>query len=1431
MNVLNQFKRCISLALFFVINHGMINASHSVGGNITYRCIDTNSGRYEITLNLIRDCSGVNFGSENLQVVSTNFTGAIALGAASVKEITPICRVPDVPVPVITNCPGGVIQNIKGFEKWTYKTTIILGKNRGWAIVGWGSCCRQGVLSTIQSPGGQGLWIQAAINTNVINSSPIFNSDAANYACYNKENWFDFSAKDTFDPRYIVIDGNYIERDSLAYELYAPFTAQAANVNNAINLQNSAVTYLSGYSASNFFISSPPMNFNKNTGILRFTPTVMSESLTGLVIKEYRAIPSSNGKTYTRQLVGHITRDQTFVMNYCEEMNNGGVVADSSNVEYIVNPNVVRTCRAKGNKIMMKFSMSNGNSLKVKDASVINSAEISNYSFKTTIKNTGNTSTAFVEFKFDRNFATKGYEFKAKIYYCNSFGISIENYIPLSVQFSNANIRFETDTLLYCHNSGAVPLSLPLAKKVNWTSNDAIISTANTDSNLVHILPLNSHWIRATNLKTPELCRVNDSIYIKVETCNRISGNIVHDVNNNCTKEDAIDVPAKIPVNLKGTNSSYNQTLYPDNLGNFTFTPPAFANYVLTVNNSIVNCNLLVNKYNLFLKDSQINVVIPVKDSATFTATAISPKKIRRCINDASIDFSFPFKKSMGYLIAKFNYGDGTIEEMPIGIEEMETSLNKTHHYSRNGIYSPSLKIIRFNGDVLFQTFLDTIEINSCLETRLFVDMNDNCSYEDNVDMLYSNSNIGLKDIARNAISSKSTTAGKAIFYATNANDYTISSDEILACNQDKKSIDYTFPNNDTVLIFNLPIDKNKIKPSIEAEFTIMNTSQSHCLNTTRFYSVTLTKSIGNLSMLLKYSNNRDTTINLPFLSGTYNYNLSHNFINQYEGSIIADFLFNQSRIKQVNSPIFQHLNCLGVKVYNDKNKNCRDDNEQNLKSVQFLLTNLNTNSKTTLYSSDLGMLNLKLQNGVNYKIYCPKYKMCNDSHSIYFTGDTNLSKSIKFPVQYEINYRPTIIFPNEDFNNTSDYVLSLSTLEDINNSPDSIVDSIYTYEFTLPENCFFRGINQNQGVSAILLESSKYQVTCHRNVVPNVTVYFRNIKATDQFCFHLRLRRVDREIDTTDNVINRCRGTRVARDPNNKIPVIKSSISEEEFVDKTNQIHYTINFQNEGQAPARDVYILDQLSTRLDWQTMEIRDASHPMSASMTNDGLVRFDFKDIILPEKAVNEEGSKGFVRFTIYPKADLQIGEEIQNTAAICFDLNAPVITNTAISRLVKPTDKYGFYNISTDVYPANSGLAEGQGRYLFYDPVVLKAIPKPGYDFEYWVENGVVQGAQAEHFFTAKKDKRYTAYFTKSAASIANSDIKFTITPNPASDKIIVEVPTNLKFYSVRILSIEGKFVNEYTNPKEISVSSLPRGIYFIELMSEGVTKLEKLELR
>lgn len=1433
MRVLEKIKANTLVIFMLILGHSLY-ASHTLGGSVTYRCIDTTLGRYEITVNLFRDCSGVSYGSESLQVISTRYTGMINMGQPKVREITPICRVPDVAVQPTTNCPSGPIGSIKGTEVWTYKANVILGKNLGWAIVGWGSCCRTGMLSTILSPGGQGIWIQAAINTNMTNSSPVFNSDATSYSCFNRENWLDFSAKDTLDSRYMVIDGNYIERDSLVYELYTPFTGLSPNSNNAINLLNPAVTYIAPYSANNFFRTSSSMNFNKNTGIMRFTPTVMGESVTGIVVKEYRAIPSANGKSYTRQLAGYITRDQNFSMTVCEAMQNDGVIADSSNVEKVVHPNLVQTCRAKGNKIMMRFSMGTGSSsLKIKDVSVINHAEISNYSFKSTVTQTGSTYTGFAEFLFDRNFATKGYEFKVKVYYCNPLGISIESYIPLSVQFNSGSIRFETDTLQYCHNSGAVTLSLPLAKKVNWKSNDAIVHSDNQDSNMVIILPLNSHWIYANNLKTSEMCRVNDSVYVKVETCNKVSGNVVYDINNNCNNEENVDIPAKVQINLKGLTSNFNQTIYPDNLGNFTFTPPTFNDYTLTVNKVSVNCNEKKNTYHIQLKDTQISLKIPIKDSASFMVNVPSAKNIYKCFDEASIDFNVPLKKSLGFIKAKLDYGNGIVEDLPIGTEEMETVLKKSHTYVRSGIFIPILKIFNYSDSVLFQTSLDTVRVHSCVQARLFIDMDNNCSYEANGDILRINSPLALKDFSSNELNTKSTNnLGVTRFYVNNGGSYNIKSIDILNCNQDKDNLEFTVPNQDTIFTLNLPIDRTKVSPNVDIEYNIVSSNQQHCINSERLFLVKIHKTIGDLNMHLKYNDGADTIVILPFREGIYTYSFNHIFMNKLEGSVTADFLFNGKIIKQIVSPKFKQVYCITATVYADKNRNCHDDNEPKLKSLHFKLTNLSTNISGIVFSNSAGLLNLKLEKGVNYRLTCDKFKMCKESNSMILRIDSDSIEALKIPVQYHCNYKPSVDLPRVDFNNTTDYVLGLKVLEDYNNFIDSISDSTYNYELTLPINCYFKGINENMGVKLTYLESNKFEIRTPSNVIPQITVYFRNIKESDIFCFFVKLNRVNKELDTSDNKDNRCRRALASYDPNNKISLIRSSISEEDFIDKTNPIHYTINFQNEGKAPARDVYILDQLSERLNWESMEIRQASHPMSVSMSDNGLVRFDFKEIILVEKSKNEEASKGFVRFTIYPKGDLQIGEEIRNTAAIYFDLNEPIITNTAISRLVKPIGEYGFYDITTDVYPPNTGTAEGQGRYLFYDPIRIQAIPKPGYSFQYWVENGVVQAAKAEHFSTATKNKRYTAYFTKSTASVINADFKVSISPNPATDKIFIEVPSHIKYYSVRIFTMEGRLIQAYAQPASISVTALPRGLYFMELQTEeGITKMEKLELR
>ncbi len=70
-----------------------------------------------------------------------------------------------------------------------------------------------------------------------------------------------------------------------------------------------------------------------------------------------------------------------------------------------------------------------------------------------------------------------------------------------------------------------------------------------------------------------------------------------------------------------------------------------------------------------------------------------------------------------------------------------------------------------------------------------------------------------------------------------------------------------------------------------------------------------------------------------------------------------------------------------------------------------------------------------------------------------------------------------------------------------------------------------------------------------------------------------------------------------------------------------------------------------------------------------------IRFD--NILLPDSLTNPEGSQGFISFKIYPKSELPEGTLVDNRAAIYFDQNPPIITNTV-------SGTYGeYYLVSTE----------------------------------------------------------------------------------------------------------------------------------------------------
>ncbi len=145
------------------------------------------------------------------------------------------------------------------------------------------------------------------------------------------------------------------------------------------------------------------------------------------------------------------------------------------------------------------------------------------------------------------------------------------------------------------------------------------------------------------------------------------------------------------------------------------------------------------------------------------------------------------------------------------------------------------------------------------------------------------------------------------------------------------------------------------------------------------------------------------------------------------------------------------------------------------------------------------------------------------------------------------------------------------------------------------------------------------------------------------------------------------CKQNVGAFDPNDK-QGFPNGYGAEHYIRPGTELEYTIRFQNTGTDTAFTVRIADTLSSWLDAGTIRPGPGSHPYRFNLTGPGYAEFLFENIMLPDSNVNQEGSNGFVKFSIYPRADAPLETLIENNAAIYFDFNEPVITNTTRHRL-------------------------------------------------------------------------------------------------------------------------------------------------------------------
>ncbi|MBS1637768.1 MAG: T9SS type A sorting domain-containing protein [Bacteroidetes bacterium] len=119
--------------------------------------------------------------------------------------------------------------------------------------------------------------------------------------------------------------------------------------------------------------------------------------------------------------------------------------------------------------------------------------------------------------------------------------------------------------------------------------------------------------------------------------------------------------------------------------------------------------------------------------------------------------------------------------------------------------------------------------------------------------------------------------------------------------------------------------------------------------------------------------------------------------------------------------------------------------------------------------------------------------------------------------------------------------------------------------------------------------------------------------------------------------------------------------------------LRYTIHFQNTGSYYAQNIVVVDSLDSDLNIASLRPGYADHNYTTTVSENGVIKFHFNNIQLPwQSGYGDLASSGSVSYSIKLKHGLTPGTQIKNKAAIYFDYNAPVITNTTLNTIQMST---------------------------------------------------------------------------------------------------------------------------------------------------------------
>lgn len=274
------------LAMLFLLQYLVMQqawATHLIGGEISYRCINSADANFRITFKIYQDCIG---GINNILLEDNPLNYAIFINNASYTLYTSgsvLARDSTIVPPefdnsCVTNYPNVCMREM------IFEVDIFLPPSPyGYTIVNQ-RCCRNLDIQNIDMPGTIGVSYYAIIPPfeagECPNNSPTFNHTPPQIICASNPFFYDFSVTDP--------DG-----DSLVYKLCPSYIgATPANSKPAGSDISSPpftqVPYSFGFSYDNPIPAFPPVFIDPHTGMMGFTPISSGRYQMNVCVDEYR---------------------------------------------------------------------------------------------------------------------------------------------------------------------------------------------------------------------------------------------------------------------------------------------------------------------------------------------------------------------------------------------------------------------------------------------------------------------------------------------------------------------------------------------------------------------------------------------------------------------------------------------------------------------------------------------------------------------------------------------------------------------------------------------------------------------------------------------------------------------------------------------------------------------------------------------------------------------------------------------------------------------------------------------------------------------------------------------------------------------------------------------------------------------------------------